>query len=185
MAWSTPGTVAAGQVYTAARYNTDTVANLQYLYDYSNQYARAKRTSGSLSSSSTTWVNLDTGLDLVLPASAGDVIEVSLVGIWDVQAATGFLDVVSVVSGNPVNSFGADGSPSNTHLGIVGWGGAISVVTFAGGNFFRTLVAGDISGGNVTLRLRRRNDVAVSKTLLATTDIPLEWWARNLGPDTG
>ena len=28
MPWSTPGTVAAGQVYTAARYNTDTVGNL-------------------------------------------------------------------------------------------------------------------------------------------------------------
>lgn len=28
MAWSTPGTVSAGEVYTAARYNTDTVGNL-------------------------------------------------------------------------------------------------------------------------------------------------------------
>jgi hypothetical protein len=28
MPWSTPGTVTAGQVYTAARYNTDTVGNL-------------------------------------------------------------------------------------------------------------------------------------------------------------
>lgn len=31
MAWTTPGTVTAGQVYTAARYNTDTVGNLEYL----------------------------------------------------------------------------------------------------------------------------------------------------------
>lgn len=33
MPWSTPGTVAAGQVYTAARYNTDTVGNLLSLVE--------------------------------------------------------------------------------------------------------------------------------------------------------
>lgn len=31
MAWSTPGTVAPGEVYTSSRYNTDTVGNLEYL----------------------------------------------------------------------------------------------------------------------------------------------------------
>ena len=36
MAWSTPGTVAAGQVYTAARYNTDTVGNLLNLRALAN-----------------------------------------------------------------------------------------------------------------------------------------------------
>ena len=31
MAWTTPGTVAPGEVYTSSRYNTDTVGNLEYL----------------------------------------------------------------------------------------------------------------------------------------------------------
>lgn len=184
MAWTTPVTAVAGNVLTASFWNEQVRDNTSDLRSYQNRYARAKRTSGSITSSSATWENVDTNMDLVLNASAGDVVEVSLSGIWDAQALSGFLDAVSVVSGNPVNSFGLNGTPSNSHIGIGPWGGATSVSFPMGGNFFRTLVAGDISGGTVTIRLRRRNASAASKQLFATTDIPLEWWARNHGPVT-
>ncbi len=151
-----------------------------------NIYARAKRTAGNLSTASTTWIDFDTGLDLVLRASAGDVIEVAASGFTNNATSTSLLDVVTIVSGNPVNSFAVDGPPSGFSNGIGAWmsvGGSATTSAISG-SFFRTLVAGDISSGTVTLRLRRRVDTPVSKTILADSNIPFEWFARNHGPVT-
>jgi hypothetical protein len=185
MTWTTPGTAVPGQVLTSTFWNAEVRDRFDIVRSYQNRYARAKLAgASSLTNNTTTWADFDNSLDLVLAASTGDVIEVAISGRWQSDATLGYLDVVSVVSGSPVNSFGLDGAPSNSHGGITGWEGEGGVIMPISGSFFRTLVAGDISSGNVTLRLRRRNASASNKTIFTLTNTPFEWWARNHGPVT-
>jgi hypothetical protein len=141
----------------------------------------AKRTSGSIVVSSTSWTNLDTGMDLVLAAATGDCIEVSVNGFWNQEAGqNGFLDVATIVSGSPVNYFvTGTGSPSE---GIPAWSAEPSRYTYIGAPWIYTLQAGDISSGTVTLRLRCQNPVGGTKTLFAISAIPFYFQAKNLGP---
>ena len=187
MAWTTPGTATAGEVLTAAFWNANVRDNSNDLRSYQNRYARFKRTAGSLTLNSTSWADIPTvgtSADFVINATVGDIVEVALVGGFNNEAVEGFLDFVTVVGGVVTNSFGADGAPSNSHGGILAWRGLSSRFEFMGGSFFRTLAAGDISAGTVTLRLRGRTGTLANKTLFATTDTPLEYWARNHGPVT-
>lgn len=144
--------------------------------------ARAVRTSGNVSINSTTWVDVDTGLDLVLPAVVGDRVQVGLSGFASNEAVVLYLDVVSVVSSAPVNSWGRDAAPDNGHSGVGAW------LTFAtsdrkigGTTDPRPLLAGDISGGNVTLRLRARTFSASARIINADSNGPLRVWAVNFG----
>ena len=146
--------------------------------------AVARRTAGNITvNSSAAWANADTALDLVLAAAVGDYVEVGISGVWGAAANVGFVDVVSLVGGNPVNSWGVNGAvvanPA-TVQGIQSWRGEASVYTGFGGPIGRRLVAGDISGGNVTLRLRVATSTAVDKILYAGTVNPLCWQAKNL-----
>ena len=142
----------------------------------------AARRSTSFSLTATSWANLDTGMDLVVPAAAGDLIECSVSGTWGVEANQGMLDVVSIVSGNPVNSWATNGAPvpPATTQGVQAWRGDSGVVAAANGVISRRVVAGDISGGNVTLRLRCVMSYATpAKTLYATSQLPFIWQAIN------
>lgn len=146
-------------------------------------YARAKRTSGNVTLNSATWANVDTGLDLVLAASTGDVVEYAISAVISSGTYVNYLDVVTVVSGNPVNSFGYDAAPANppTSYGLMAWY-TTEATTPLSGSVFRTLVAGDISSSTVTLRLRYAQATAGARTLQATAALPVEVWARNHGP---
>ena len=185
MAYVTPGTVAAGDVATAAAWNV-LVANDVDFRSYSNRYARAKRTSGQITLNSTTWANVDTGLDLTLNASTGDVIEYAISGVLSNMAVENYFDVVTIVSSSPVNSFGNDGTPGNppTNYGIQAWLAPASTIATISGSAFRTLVAGDISSSTVLLRLRYASGSATNRTLNAIASQPWEVWARNHGPVT-
>lgn len=174
--------------------NTDLTAHLGgidtkvgTLNSYSNRYARAKRTSGNITGNSTSWVNVDTNLDLVLNASVGDVIEYAAsILVSNVNVVMGF-DVVTVVSGNPVNSFVMDGAVPTTisdSYGMSGWYCYSGAEQNASGSIFRTLVSGDISSGIVRLRLRYVTSSAVNRIIFANAVNPLEVWARNHGPVT-
>ena len=57
MAWTTPGTVAPGEVYTASRYNTDTVGNLEYLKAETDGIGLVLITSSSFTTQATVSVN--------------------------------------------------------------------------------------------------------------------------------
>lgn len=145
--------------------------------------ARARRTSGNLTLNSTTWANVDTGLDLVVPAQAGDVLHASFSGLWGGEAVAGVIDVATIVAGSPVNYFGSAGGASG--LGLGGLFGPST--TDAGSENFPiggaaqyAVQSGDISGGTVTLRLRYRTGSASNKTLFGTTDIPFQWSVVNL-----
>jgi hypothetical protein len=184
MAYVTPGTVAAGDVATAAAWNV-LVANDVDGRSYQNRFATARRTTGNVTLNSTSWANVDTALDLTLGGSAGDVIEATLSALWNADAVQACLDVVTVVSAAPVNSF-ATGTTvtASTLQGVGAWIGNSGIQADLSGSFFYTLVAGDISGGNVLLRLRYRTTTAANKTLIATTDVPFVFFARNHGPVT-
>lgn len=132
--------------------------------------------------SPTAWSNVDVASDLVLPAAVGDLIEVSVSAVWGAEATGGFIDVVSVVGGNPVNCWSLDGppiAPNAPQQGVQAWRGEASAVTEAHGAVARRLVAGDISGGNVTLRLRYATSGATNKTLYGSALIPMHFRATN------
>jgi hypothetical protein len=149
----------------------------------SNRYAQRKRTAGSITLNSSAWANVDTGLDITLGAAAGDVIEYAISANLQ-SGAEAYFDVVSIVSGSPVNSFSRDAAPANppTGYGFLGWLCTGSVISRVTGSIFHTLAAGDVSGGNVTLRLRY--SVATARVIDGTSGSPLHVWARNLGPVT-
>lgn len=145
----------------------------------------ARRTAGNVTvNSNAAWANIDTAIDLVLPAVVGDLIEVSVSGIWGAESANvGFLDVVSIVGGNPVNSWGVGGAVvtnPQTVQGVQAWRGEQGVYCGFGGAVSKRVVAGDISGGNVTLRLRAATSAASNKTFYAGTVNPFCWHAKNL-----
>jgi hypothetical protein len=142
-------------------------------------FALVDRSSGDLTLNNTSWT--DTGLaDLTLSAASGDYIEVGLSALVTGDT-NGFLDVASIVSAAPVNywSGGAGGASSQ---GILAWRHESGINLPLGGSVMRVLAAGDVSGGNVVLRLRYRTNTAVNLTLQANTNIRLQFWAKNIGP---
>lgn len=151
-------------------------------HELARTHKAARRTAGNVSATSTTWADVDTALDRVLAAAVGDTIEVSVSALWGSEAQTGYLDVVTVVSGSPVNSLAAGGAveaTATTVLGVPGWRGPSGVLMPVGGPLRYTVVSGDLASGYVTLRLRCA--ATGSKTLNATTATPLLFsaWVRS------
>ena len=143
----------------------------------------ANRTSSDLSLTSTSWANLDTGLDLTMPTEVGDLIEVGMVGLHDDGGASDatYVDVVSLVSGSPVNSWSRDAAPTAGHNGTMCWRGQGGEQHTLGGSVTRKVVSGDLSAGVLTLRFRYKV-ASGTKTLFATANNPTQVWAKNHGP---
>lgn len=135
------------------------------------------RTSGSFTANSTNWTNLDTGLDIVLAAQAGDVIEVGVNYQAENEASTFRLDVATIVSGAVVNYFGGATDPGSNY-GVSGWTAPGGTPSSISGSVMRTLASGDISNGQVTLRLRYRTDSAANKTIHAQSARPFQFSAK-------
>jgi hypothetical protein len=131
--------------------------------------AIATRTGGSYTLNSTTWANVDTGMDLVIPAQAGDRLGITCGYLRSASAgAHVYMDAATIVGGSPVNYI-SGGNPATPHEGVASWFGPDdSVAEKAGGLFIYTVVAGDISGGNVTLRWRYRTSAASNVTVYGT-----------------
>ena len=141
-------------------------------------YAESIRTSSNITLNSTSWANVDTGLDLTLAAQAGDLIQYTPSFYCSSVGATGGFDVATIVSGSPVNYFGSAGV-GNTAYGVMAWI-VPSAATGVGGSAFYIVQSGDISGGNVVLRLRYRW-ASSSATLNAAAILPCKVSAVNLG----
>lgn len=165
-----PGSPTDGQLWI----DTDAVATTAGVRDFD---VRA-RTAGDLTGlTSSSYANVDTAIDLVVVAAPNDILEIGLQGRSD---NTGYLVLNghTWVSGAAVNSiYGAtvtgDGPPS--------WGiGGNGVVNLAGGCLY-AVQSGDVSGGTVTLRLRYKTNG--TRTIYSNTNSPLQWWAKNLGPN--
>ena len=144
--------------------------------------AFARKVDGDNSYALATWGDFDTATDLVLAALAGDVVEVGCLFEYQPESVTGFFDCASLVAASEVNYWGNDGAEDVAHEGVQGWKGANGISNSCGGSIMRTLVSGDLSGGNVTIRFRRRNGSAAAKVI--NSSVNQEWfgWAKNLGP---
>lgn len=152
-------------------------------FQLARTFKTARRASTSPTYALTTWGDVDTALDLTLAAQVGDMIEVEANGLWGNEASTAhYMDVVTVVSATPVNSFGTQGAVSTTSHGIQAWQAITANYSMIAGGGIYPIVAGDLSSGYVTLRLRRRGETASTKTLYAVADQPFQWWVKNLGP---
>lgn len=145
----------------------------------------ASRTAGNITINGTAWADVDTGVDLVVAAAAGDWIGVAISGRLTAGAATTntFFDIATVVSGSPVNYFGTAGGASDE--GLNGLRMADTQDLPLTGEFFYRVQSGDISAGTVTLRLRTRQGVAGNRTFVAGATNPFKWWVENLGPVVG
>lgn len=150
-------------------------------------HVQARRTAGALTLNSTSWADVDTGLDLTLTGvSAGHVIAASISGRLGNQSVFVMLDMVTVVGGSPVNSFArqaaVEASPGTEGVGAWWTTNTASQAEVGGSAPPYTVQSGDLSAGSLTLRLRYATGTAANRTLNATTAIPLTIWALNLGP---
>jgi hypothetical protein len=138
---------------------------------------------GNITLNSTAWADLPTigtTWDAVLAAQAGDTIEGHLTAVVSNQAVASYFDIAVVVAGSVVSYLSNNTGVS--HQGMPGMIGEASAFRYQFGGAVRTLVAGDIVAGTVTLRPRYRTSSATNRTLLGSADTPFSMWVKNLGP---
>lgn len=154
-------------------------------YQLAKQFKVTTRSSGDLTLNSTNWANVDTGLDITLAAQVGDTLEATLSARAAADAVHLYLDVVTLVSAAPVNSFGKRGAVQTTPgiIGIAGWYCTSGTSGVPGGPAHYVVVSGDLTSGLVTLRLRYATNTATNKTIFADgTSHIIEFCVKNLGP---
>lgn len=143
-------------------------------------------TSGDKTLLATSYTAVDTGgaFDITIAASAGDILELTLSAILgsDGQSTpnnVAFTARTRVASADVNTISGASAS-------VPGWfapdvvTGKVAVIS---GSAFYTVVSGDISSGNVTLRLYYKTDVATAgfgRTMFADTSNPSVFSVKNL-----
>lgn len=149
----------------------------------------AVRTSGNISMGTTSWTNLDTGLDITIHATVGDVLLAMCE--FQVLCASGndvFFDIATVVAGSPVNYFSlGTSSQANRGLPSMYVGNFLTNVAFSlSGLASYPVQSSDLVSGSVTLRLRYKNNGPTpTLTLYAdngATYTPARWRVWNLGP---
>ena len=93
-------------------------------------------------------------------------------------------DVVTIVSASPVSSLaGKIAIASRPANGALCWycpnsSGATGMNRPVGGSILYQLGAGDVSGGNVTLRVQVDPTNTTNRTVTANTTGPFEFWAK-------
>lgn len=144
----------------------------------------SSKTDGDVVLNSATFTDIDSALDLVIPAEEGDFIEVEMQVRASAGSATALtLDFHTIVSGSPVHSISTGGVAGTTSTGGVPNWECDSVQT--SGNGFSNLSgsrlyqvqATDLASGNVRLRLRGYSGGSVT---LAASDPQLYVQAKNL-----
>lgn len=124
--------------------------------DYADRVATGRRDSGNITLANTSgaWTDLDnTNFERSVQAVAGDLIEVRFHAFVQSQSNFVNLDAVSIVSGSPVTSWGAEGaatSPVSMAGGRMGSGssGPVSALSIM------PVSAADIVDGVLTVRMR-------------------------------
>lgn len=136
---------------------------------------RASRSSGvvTLNAAGGVWTDVDTGLDIVIDAVAGDVIEITPSGLVGNEAVTASFDVLLVASSNTVS-----GGVGN---GVTGWYCRESDFRAISGGFQYVVLAADVSAGQVTCRLRYKLDMTANRTFYADSSLPFKWSVTNFG----
>lgn len=149
---------------------------------YLKGYAESQRTSGTISLSSTSVVAVTTTMDLTIPADSGDLIEYGISGLLSAAAAAVTFDVYTMPGGTATNPFSVGLNVGSGLQGVPGWEvtSDANVIRLSGGAT-RILVSGDVSGGNVVLRLFYYKSGGANRDLYGLTTIPFKVWAKNYG----
>lgn len=119
------------------------------------------------------WHDVPTIGDLTIAAGVSDILMVSLNCVTDKQC---YFDVELVNSGSYIGN--GDGASSQGIAGMSARTGASA--GNARGSAFWTVVSGDISGGNVVLRLRYNNNSQSTKIFADSTVGPFQFGVINL-----
>lgn len=188
MPYVAPGTVAAGDVYTAAAHNIQ-VANVIDLRSYLNRSAIYSYSGGDITlATAANFSNLPTiGTlgDLTINATAGDVIEAGVACLVGNANTTLIFDIVTIVSGAANRSLLLNATAPVAFATFEGNAyrkdGAI-FTTFSGSVPYVT-VAGDIVSSTVTVRVRYGN-VTTADTLRCGSTNRFVFFVKNLGPVT-
>lgn len=152
--------------------------------------AVARLTTGNLALASTSWVDVSTSIDLVLAASTGDWVEVDLdARVLAEEANNLYFDAVTVVAGSPVTWLSSGTSASGAHEAQPAWTMPSAYKGSISGSVLYQVQSGDISSGQVRIRLRYYTDAASpTRSVGATTanlGFPLIFSGRVLGTATG
>lgn len=116
-----------------------------------------------------------TAEDITLAASTGDRLQVGVAGIWNNAASDDYIDVKAVTSGTHLS-----GQGGASGVGYSAWMAKLNATEFSvGGSMWYTVDAGDISGGNVALRIVTRT--GGGRTLRANTTQGFYFFAANFG----
>lgn len=141
--------------------------------------AFAQRTAGDVTAPNglSAWAAVDTALDLTLPAAVGDKVEISLTASWGSSSTVnGRLRPVSIVSGSVVNVLAG-----STNYGVAAWSNPLGVqYSGASGTVMYAVQSGDLSSGQITVRLEVRAD-GTGQSIRANSDAPLHFSLKNLG----
>lgn len=154
-------------------------------------HTRVQRTAGDVTMNQTAITAvapgtvIGTGIDVIKPVSIGDIIEYAINGaVSNAAQHTGF-DVYTIVGGNPINSFSANGLSASlgSSWGVLSWymGNTSDYARF-GAPAFKTIVSGDIEDGNVTLRLFYVKSTTTARLLFANASNPLNIVIRVWSP---
>ena len=131
--------------------------------------AFSRRNGADYSLNSTTFAAVDsTNLNLTVAAATSDILELCFAARYGAETVNAFMDVATIVSGSTTN-WVSGGTGNSADFGIGGWLLLSSVQGTVGGSVMYTVQAGDVSGGNVTVRLMYRTSAASAKTLRAGT----------------
>lgn len=115
--------------------------------------------------------------DITLPAKVGDIIEYAPQVLTGSTGPTVSFDVQCVDSQTRFSR-----GPSTIDFGILGWRCGSGIEQQVSGSAYRTLVAGDVVGGNVKLRLIYRLDGSGARLLTTgNTNTYGQCWAINHG----
>jgi len=135
-------------------------------------------TGGDIALTSTSQAAVSGPTDLVVAAATGDILLVGLAvsPVTNTAASIAF-EFATMVAGSPVNYIGArSGTPINIPVQM--WLIGSAETSGCGGMYPYTVQAGDISGGNVTLRLYAR--VSANRSINADASNPLDTWVKNV-----
>jgi hypothetical protein len=137
------------------------------------------RRAGNLTTTSTTYVDLSTPLDLTLTAQTGDTIEYGLnasvqnTGSGNVIS----IEVFSLVSAAVVNGFSGvtDGSWRTNNFNA-------ATFLLVAGSVLYNVVSGDLSAGTITARLQWKTSAGTATLYGDGTNRRAHFYMKNLGP---
>lgn len=186
-AGNSTGTIARGQEGTTA---VQHLANAPWIHGptkrdmAAGRAAYASRGSGNLTISSASWVAVDAGLDLALPAFPGDLIEAGWMALLG-SSGDCCMDIATMVAGAITNVFSTKGAQSTNGQGLGIGRGVGGMYSTSGGTSFYVVTAADLVSGKVNLRWIYKM-ISGSKTVYAESTtvngVTAEFMAKNHGP---